>query len=83
MNELDLRTPDVDGYLPDLSLMGTKWRHSGNQQVYLIFAFVWNCNEDRWAVVHARAGSPIFFTRTVQNFFGLREGVPRYERVPN
>jgi hypothetical protein len=81
MKTIDLSTPDVDGYVPDLSLIGSGWRHSGNQQIYEIVGFVFFGDEDRWAVIHRRTGIEVNFSRTVRNFMGMRGAAKRYERV--
>jgi len=81
MQTLDLTTPDTDGYIPDLRLFGSKWRHAGNGLTYEITGFVFFGDEDRWAVIHRRDGAPVMFSRTVRNFFGQRGNEPRYTVV--
>ncbi len=72
---------DRDGRIPNLKLIGKRFRHSGNEAVYEIVDFVWNGETDLWHVVHSRPGSDAHFTRSIGNFFGMWNNVPRYTPV--
>lgn len=86
--KLDLTTPDSRGYVPDLKLIGTRWKHTGNGKVYTIRQFIWNGEDDTWMLSYWRRveiadpNDPRLvcneFTRSPANFFGKRmvDGVP-------
>lgn len=76
---MNLSTSDKDGYVPDTAIIGRLYRHSGNGHTYEIIGFVFLGDTDQWAVLHCRVDCDVTFSRTVENFFGLRNGKPRYE----
>lgn len=78
--ELNYSTPDSKGYVLDAALIGKKFRHYRNAQVYTVVGHTW-CGEcDEWGIVHERPGSWIKFTRPASNFFEeVAEGVRRFQ----
>lgn len=70
--KLDFTTPDSRGYVPNLGLLGTSWKHSGNDHVYFVQGFLWNGEDDTWMLMYNRVGSGIVFTRSPANFYGVR-----------
>jgi hypothetical protein len=81
---IQLTQPDIIGYVPDLSLKGTRWVHQGNGYTYEIDGFAWNGEIDRWMFTHHRVDvlNGITYLRTPENFFGRRSnGKVRYVRA--
>lgn len=78
MEILDMLTADKHGFIPNPSLIGVPFKHSGNGKTYTITGYVWLGDTDEWAVTHTRSDSPVTFSRTVANFFGDR-AVKRYD----
>jgi len=77
----DDNTVDDDGgtlgYI--MTLVGTQWRHSGNNHVYAVVGGNWIGDLDRWGVVHVRADSNVVYIRTIKNWCGtLENGEPRF-----
>jgi hypothetical protein len=81
---MDYLSPDSNGYVPDPDLIGTKWVHCVRQTAYEILDFIWNCDKDIWHVQYKSLSIiyPIKFSRSVECFFGLLDGVPRYSPFP-
>lgn len=73
-------TPDCNGDLPDLTLVGTTWRHSKNGHRYVIVGFTWGGDTDEWTVQFVRGDQVVYCSRTLRNFFGRREDKPRFIR---
>lgn len=74
-------THDVHGYVPDLSLIGSVWAHSGNQKLYRIEGFAWMGATDEWGYVHRSETGPLC-CRPMSHLTGKRaNGEPRYERM--
>lgn len=70
--ELTFKVPDSRGYVPDLTLIGSQWKHTGNEHVYSIVGFAYNGEDDTWMIQHTRLGSDITYMRTPSNFFAHR-----------
>lgn len=80
--ELTFLDPDSRGYRPEMNLIGTKWKHTGNLYVYIVSGFVWNGEDDTWMIEHTRTDTHMKFVRTSINFFGYRSnGELRYARA--
>ena len=81
------KTPDKNGDVPNLSLRGLSFRHSGNKKVYTVSGFAWSGNTDEWMVLSQRDGSEVTVARTLKNHGGKRRDektgkmVPRYVKV--
>lgn len=77
---MDFLTPDSKGYVPDPDLIGTKWVHKVRQTTYEIIDFVWHCDNDQWHIQYRSLSNiyPMTFTRTIDNFLGMKDGSPRY-----
>lgn len=75
---------DKDGYVPNLSLLGTLWKHTVRQTIYEITGFEWDCNNDVWAVQYVPYpfdnDNPVPYTRLARDFFGLKDGMLRFTR---
>lgn len=82
-NTLTLATPDDRGETPDLGLLHTNWRHSGNEKVYEVIAFVWGGADDRWLVLmRSHEPSAVAVARPLDHLTGRREnGEFRYTHV--
>jgi hypothetical protein len=70
---------DAEGHFAPIELLNTRWRHSGNRHVYTVDAYSWDAQRSLW-LIHYHKGKH-WFTRTVANFKGLRNGVPRFTLV--
>lgn len=81
------KTPDKNGAVPDLSMRGQSFRHSGNKKVYTVSGFAWSGNTDEWMILAQRDGSEVTVARTLKNHAGKRvdpktgKHVPRYTAI--
>lgn len=73
---MNLKTSDSSGYVPDLSLIGNRYRHWKNKKVYTVIGFHFDSERDRWTITHKcfddvsyENPNPVLFNRTPQNFF--------------
>ena len=66
-------------------MLGTIWLHTGNNKLYRICGFVWNCEDDTWMIKYipyfADEDEAVEFVRTIEGFNGQREGKPRFIKV--
>lgn len=78
---LTYSTPDINGEVPMLELLGARKRHTGNGKIYTITGFSWNGATDEWNNIHVGPdGIPI--NRPLGHWTGNRDnGQPRYEEV--
>lgn len=78
---LTYSTPDINGEVPMLELLGARKRHTGNGKIYTIMGFSWNGATDEWNNIHVGPdGIPI--NRPLDHWTGNRDnGQPRYEEV--
>lgn len=83
MKELTFNTPDVNGYVPDFSLLGRCFKHTGNGKFYRPTGFVWLGETDEWGFKHVRVDPcPIEFCRPISHLTGNRSnGEKRYVEV--
>lgn len=69
MNELLLTTLDSAGYVPDLTLIGRRYKHFKGG-TYIIIGFIWDATRDEWNINYCSTqASEITFSRTPVNFF--------------
>jgi hypothetical protein len=59
---------DSAGRSADKTLIGTRWRHFRNKNVYKIIAFSWCGETDLWNVIFKRPGEDALFNRSLDNF---------------
>lgn len=79
--QLTYRTPDRNGKIPDLSILGDRKRHSGNGKIYTIVAFSWNGDTDEWNNVHVGPDG-ILINRPLDHWTGRRaNGEMRYSEA--
>ena len=81
-------TPDVDGYAPNLAMLGTLWEHWKNGRVYVITGFHVNAVTEKWCyeyIEQERYGSVVpMYSRDVEDWHSYPEGHtggPRFARV--
>lgn len=76
---------DSKGHIPDKNLINSLWMHTGNNKLYTVIGFVWDCDEDLWKIKYrphyAETGDKIEYTRSIDNHSGMRGEEPRYVRV--
>lgn len=76
--ELTLRTADVNGYVPNMDLIGVRLEHTGNCKVYVITGFAWLGDTGTWGFTHLSPGG-VICCRPMSHLLGKRDnGVPRY-----
>lgn len=67
----------------DRFFVGRSYVHAARGETYKIIAVVWLGDTDEWGFMHRKVsadqslGDP-YFIRSVANFFGLRQGTPRF-----
>lgn len=73
---MNLKTADSIGYVPDLSLIGRKYKHWKNHKIYVVLGFQFDSERDRWTIAHKcpddisyENPNPVIFNRTPANFF--------------
>ena len=81
---MNLKTADSIGYVPDLSLIGRKYKHYRNQKVYVVLGFQFDSERDRWTIAHKcpedmsyEYPNPIVFNRTPENMFQMLNTEPK------
>lgn len=85
-NKLDYMTVDRDGVRPNLTLIGSKYRHSGNGKRYVLEGYCWNGETDQWNMVMIAVqedlGQPVPVVRPIEHLTGFRDnGARRYEAI--
>jgi len=83
---INYNTKDSKGNYREQKMIGTLWMHSGNNKLYTIIGYVWNCVTDEWdfkikPYFEEKFGDQVEYTRSIENFHGQREGKPRFIRV--
>lgn len=81
IGHLDYSIADKHGLVPDKDLIRRKYKHTGNDRVYTVIGFAWNGDSDEWQVLHEGSDTAVKFTRSLTDFFGMRNGRPRFIQV--
>lgn len=74
-------TRDCDGLLPEMEEVGTRWKHSGNNHIYIVVDVLWRGTSDTWEYVLKREDSLMKYSRSVKDFYSDRQGVARFTPV--
>lgn len=83
MSSFEMSTLDIHGHRGSnyTDYIGKQFVHTGNNYVYTVDRIVWFGNTDEWCVEATRLGSDVACVRTVDNFFGNRQGKPRFAPI--
>ena len=76
--DMDFSAPDGQGVRPDLKLIGRRYMHQ-NGKVYMIGGWSFDADRQRWMIGYkALPAGVVVFMRLPEEFFGLRQGKPRF-----
>lgn len=79
-------TPDHYRRVPDLDLVGKKYRHYRTKKVYVITGYAWMGEKDVWGVIHVSEDG-VLCVRSIENFFNrvfdFDYSEPRFVEVSN
>lgn len=78
--DMDFNAKDRAGVAPDMTLIGRRYRHQNGKE-YIIGGWSFDADRDRWMIGYKNAGGPVVFMRLPEEFFGLRNGKPRFTPV--
>lgn len=77
-----LENQDKNGLSAPVHMIGIRFHHAVNQQIYTITGVTYMGELDEWGFEHKREGSDVKFTRSVSNFLGKLDcGVQRFRHV--
>lgn len=65
---------------PGMPALGSRWRHP-NGNIYTVSNFTWFGDDDRWLILLTRPDCEVPFTRSIDDFFGEKDGVLRFVEV--
>lgn len=75
--DMDFAAADSSGYKPDMTLLNRRYKHQ-NGKNYFIGGFSFDADRQRWMIGYQNPGCPVVFMRLPEEFFGLRNGRPRF-----
>lgn len=76
------RMPDANGDVPDVTVVGARFRHVSNGKTYTVRELVFLGDYDKWAYSMVEGEGDIPIIRSHRNFHGrLSDGRVRFERV--
>ena len=80
---MNLKTADSVGYVPDVTLVGKRYKHWKNGKTYVVLRFQFDSERDRWVIVHKcfedatyENPNPVEFNRTPANMFEMLNTEP-------
>ena len=83
-DDLTFETPDSLGKIPDLSLIGQVFEHSGNNKLYRLSGYSWEGESDRWMfeMYPTQRTRAVTIVRPLEHLRGKRsDGIYRYFRA--
>ena len=80
-DEMDFKARDRNGVVPDLAIIGRRYMHQNGKR-YMVGGWSFDADRQRWMIGYkALPAGVVVFMRLPEEFFGQRNGKPRFVRI--